>query len=192
MNLTTLAHRLWRTTFWRTTRRRRSTGLAVESIEMRLALSITLPVQPLHVPSLVAAPSPLEGRLVESIQWSGTVRGTFHEHDVSSPPLFAFTARGTLSPGGKSTVTGSLSEIHGGWSGAMAITTRHGKIMANLSSLPELDVPVESLHYIERGGTGQYAHATAEGDADFAMVERPGKGAPHGTITIHFLPASEG
>ncbi len=117
---------------------------------------------------MVAAASPLEGHLVTSIQWSGTVKGTFHEHDVSSPPVFVFTARGTLFPGGKSTVSGSISEIHGGWSGTMAITTRHGKIMANLASPPELDVPVESLHYIERAGTGQYAHTTGEGDAEFA------------------------
>ncbi|MFI5457669.1 MAG: hypothetical protein ACHRXM_19685 [Isosphaerales bacterium] len=55
MNLTSLAHRLRRTK-----RRRRSIGLAVESIERRLAPSPALPVPPPHVPSMVAAALPHE------------------------------------------------------------------------------------------------------------------------------------
>ena len=54
MNLTTSAHRLRRPT-----RRRRPTGLAVESIERRLAPSPTLALPPPHVPNMVAAASPL-------------------------------------------------------------------------------------------------------------------------------------
>jgi hypothetical protein len=186
MNLTTLGHRPWRTT-----RRRRSTGLAVESIERRLALSTALPLQPQHVPSEVTAASPLEGPLVESIQWSGTVRGTFHTTDVSSPPIFAFTAKGTLSPGGKSTVTGSISEIHGGWSGTIAITTRHGKIRANLASSGARDVPIESSHYTDEVGTGRFVGTTGEGDLTVTTVRSKGRAATSGTITIHFLTTDE-
>ncbi len=62
MNLTTLQHRLWRTT-----RRRRSTGLAVESIEKRLALSTALPLQPPHVPSVLEAASPLASPSVHTL-----------------------------------------------------------------------------------------------------------------------------
>ncbi len=187
MNLTTSANRLWRTT-----RRRRSTGLAVESIERRLALSSTLPLQPPLVPSLVAAASPLEVPLVESIQWSGTVRGTFHNTDVSSPPIFLFTAKGELSPGGKSTVRGSVSDALQSASGMITITTRHGKITADLASPgadPGVgDVPVESFHYTDRLGTGRFGGTTGEGDLTVRTALSKGRDATTGTITIHFLP----
>ena len=182
MSLTTLKHRLWRTT-----RRRRSTGLAVESIERRLALSRTLPLQPPHVPSVVEAASPLEVPLVESFQWSGTVRGTFHLTDVSSPPLFLFTAKGKLSPGGKSTVRGSVSDVLQSPSGTITITTRHGKITANLASGGVWDVPTESFHYTDRVGTGIFAGTTGEGDLTVRTVLSKARGATTGTITIHFL-----
>ena len=186
MRVTTLQHRPRRTT-----RRRRSTGLAVESIERRLALSRTVPLQPPLVPSVVEAASPLEVPLVESIQWSGTVRGTFHETDVSSPPLFLFTAKGKLSPGGKSTVRGSISEVLQSPSGTITITARHGKITANLASVGVGDVPTESFHYTDRVGTGRFGGTTGEGDLTVTTVQSKGKGAPHGTITIHFLTTNE-
>ena len=185
MNLTTLKHPLCRTT-----RRRRSTGLAVESIERRLALSSTFPLQPPHVPSVVAAASPLEVPLVESIQWSGTVKGTFH--DVSSPPLFVFRAKGTLFPGGKSRVRGSISDILHSPSGTLTITTRHGKITADLASFGSDDVPTESFHYTDRVGTGRFVGTTGEGDLTVRTVPSIEKGATSGTITIHFLTTNEG
>ena len=163
----------------------------VESIERRLALSLTLPLEPPHIPSVVAAASPLEVPLVESIQSSGTVRGTFHIADVSSPPLFIFTAKGTLSPDGKSTVTGSISDVLQNASGTITITTRHGKITASLAS-SEGDAPTESFHYTDRVGTGQFVGTTGEGDLTVTRVLSKGKGAPHGTITIHFLTTNEG
>jgi hypothetical protein len=187
MNLTTLQHRLWRTT-----RRRRSTGLAVELIEKRLALSTALPPQPPHVPSVVEAASPLERHLVESTQLSGTLRGTFHETDVSSPPLFIFTAKGTLFQWGKSTATGSISDVLQNPPGTITITTRHGKITANLASGGVGDVPTESFHYTDRAGTGQFAGTTGEGDLTVTTVLSKGKGEPHGKITIRFLTTNEG
>ncbi len=55
MNLVTLTRRPRRTA-----RRRRSTNLAVESIEKRLAPSPTLPLPPTHVPSTAASLAPPE------------------------------------------------------------------------------------------------------------------------------------
>ena len=176
MNLTTLAHRLWPTA-----RRRRSTGLAVESIERRLALSLTLPLPPPHVPSMVAAAVPL----VESIQWSGTVKGTFHETGSSS---WQFFAKGTLSPGGKSTLTGSIDFDIQPRTGTMTVATKRGKVTADLTT----GGMGEPVNYSVKAGTGQYVHTTGEGDAEFVIVQRRGKGAPHGTITIHFLTTNEG
>jgi len=182
MNLTTLAHRLWRTT-----RRRRSTGLAVEPIERRLALSTAMPLQPSHVPSVVAAASPLEVPLVESIQWSGTVRGKFHDTDGSSGNLI-FSAKGTLSPGGNCLVSGWINFDIQPRSGTMSVATKRGKVTADLTT----GGTGEPVNYSVKAGTGQYVHTTGEGDAEFAIVERRGKGAPHGTITIHFLTTNEG
>jgi len=181
MNLTTLKHRLWRTR-----RRRRSIGLAVESIERRLALSLTLPLQPLHVPSVVAAASPREVPLVESIQWSGTVRGTFHDQDSSSGNLI-FSAKGTLSPGGKSTLRGSISDVLQSPSGTITITTRHGKITAHLAGGGVGDVPTESFHYTDGVDTGKFVGTTGEGDLTVRTVLSKGRDATTGTITIHFL-----
>jgi hypothetical protein len=178
MNLTTLKHRLWRTR-----RRRRSTGLAVDSIERRLALSSTLPLQPPHVPSVVAAAVPLN----ESIHWLGTVNGTFHETDSSSGNLI-FSAKGTLSPGGNSLISGWINFEIQPRSGAMTVATKLGKVTADLTT----EGTGEPVTYSVKAGTGQYVHTTGEGDAEFVIVERKGKGEPHGTITIHFLTTNEG
>jgi hypothetical protein len=77
-------------------------------------------------------------------------------------------------------------------SGTITLTTRHGKITADLASAGADDVPTESFHYTDRVGTGRFAGTTGEGDLTVTTVLSKGKGAPHGTITIHFLTTNEG
>jgi hypothetical protein len=136
---------------------------------------------------MVAAASAREMPLVESIQWPGNVKGTFHDTDASSGNLI-FSAKGAVSPGGKSTVKGSFNYSLPIPSGTITVATKRGKVTADLTTSGK----AERVNYSIKAGTGQHVPKTGEGDAEFAIVEPRGKGAPHGTTTIHFLTTNEG
>ena len=69
----------------------------------------------------------------------------------------------------------------------MTVATKRGKITADLATSGKGELVTYSI----KAGTGLYAHTTGEGDAVFAIVQRRGKGLPHGTITIHFLASNK-
>ena len=112
-----------------------------------------------------------------AVSLSGTARGTYHS---KAGALTTFTAQGTISPLGKATAKGSIQLSTG--TGSLTLSTKHGKVLANLSTTG-LGAPV---FLTITGGTGQYA--AASGSAEALVSFSPGRhGNGHLAITFTAL-----
>ena len=121
-----------------------------------------------------------------AITFNGTVKGTYKSHGLGVPDSFA--AKGSLSPVGKISLTGSAVFSPVNPTGSMTITStknKHNKIFATLTT-DGLQGPV---FYTITGGTGTFAGASGGGQAEFAFTIAPhkGSGASHGKLTIMFI-----
>ncbi len=155
----------------------------LEAMESKLLMS---GVSAVHHPAAAALVAPVEKDMSSPL--FGKLEGTFHEVDSASPKL-VFSVKGTLSPGGKSTVTGFWTYGVQNGSGTMTVETKHGKIKADLSAASGNHFATES--YSIKVGTGQFEGTTGAGDLTFEMIPSKGNGLPHGKISIDFLTTNE-
>src|SRR5262249_16282228 len=97
-----------------------------ESLESMLLLSgVAAAGHPYHAAAaMVASHRPVRDAVVSL---SGTASGTYRAGRATG--LFTFTGKGTVSPPGHATVKGSFLMPNG----QITISTRHGKVFANLS-----------------------------------------------------------
>jgi hypothetical protein len=147
----------------------------LETMESKLLLS---GVTQTHFSPAAALTAPIEK--VPAVQLVGTAKGTFHEVAKGSL-VYDYSAHGSLSPVGKSTVKGTTD--YGTGTGTVTVSTKHGKINADVT-LRDLGA---SADYTITGGTGQYSGATGSGVADLTNAFSKGKGPLHGKITITFV-----
>jgi hypothetical protein len=143
----------------------------LESLESMVLLSGMVAAEhPHHAAAAIFATHQPVTHAVVSL--SGTARGTYR----ATGSGFTFTGTGTVSPLGHSTLKGSLLIP----TGQLTVSTRHGKVFANLS-LPQLGAPVS---YTITGGTGQFAGASGNGAGILSFVPAHGRAAAHGRFSI--------
>ncbi len=150
-----------------------------ESLESMVLLSgIAAAEHEHHAAAAMVATKPVREAL---ISLSGTASGTYRSGRAAGSP-YTFTGKGTVSPLGRATVSGSLQLAVSAPTGQITVATRHGKIFASLST-SGLGAPV---FYSITGGTGRFAGATGHGAGDLNIVQGHGKGPANGRFTITF------
>jgi len=122
-----------------------------------------------------------EAQSTTTILLQGTVKGTYH-YATALGGVSLFTAKGSLTPVGSVTLNGSINYTLATPGGTMTISTKHGKIKADLGT----ERLSNRVSYNITGGTGKYVGASGSGEAVFTAVPTKGKGPAHGKLTITF------
>jgi hypothetical protein len=146
----------------------------VESLESMVLLSGLSMVERPGVAALVAR----QAQINSSTPLSGTATGTYTER--RGAPIH-FSAKGSFSSLGNSTLKGTLNLSTGNASGKVTISVKkQGKVFANLT---EAGVGSPVLYTIT-GGTGKLAGASGSGEAFFTVGVGRGRGTSHGMFTL--------
>jgi len=149
--------------------------LELEPLESMVSLSgIVAAEHTNHAAAAMVATKPVSDAVVSL---SGTAKGTYRSGRAAGS-AFTFTGTGTVTPLGHATLKGSLLIP----TGQLTVSTRHGKVFANLSTAG-LGTPVS---YTITGGTRQFASASGNGEGILTVIPAHGKGPAHGRFTITF------
>jgi hypothetical protein len=153
----------------------------LDAMESKLMLSGATAVHLQPPAALLAAVERGASPAVTVFQWGAQLRGQY-KTDVSSPPLFIYSATGTIPSIGKATVTGSIDYALEAPSGTATIATKRGKIFAQATTMG-IGQPI---YFQITRGTDVYVAATGEEVAMCKLVPAKGRHAEHGKITIIF------
>jgi hypothetical protein len=150
----------------------------VESLESMVLLSGLSIAQRPGAAALVAH----EAQTSSPVQISGTAKGTYAAGRAVGAPVH-FSAKGSLTPVGRATLTGTLQLATASPSGTLTISVKkQGKVFASLTTAG-LGSPV---FYTITGGTGTLAGESGSGEA---LVTTVPTGRGRGRFTIDFVVA---
>src|SRR5262249_13942181 len=113
------------------------------------------------------------------INLSGTATGKYRSGKTAGSPV-TFSGKGTVTPLGHVTLNGSLQ--HSTTSGDLTLSTKHGKVFVELTSL----VFPPFFTYTVTGGTRRLAGATGIGTVSTDVGAFADNGQSHGRFVITF------